>query len=171
MKEIQLTQGKVALVDDEDFEYLNQFKWHAHKSRSTYYAKGYDKNTNKKIIMHRHILGLTNSKIFGDHKDGDGLNNQRTNIRIATPSQNQKNKKPSGISKYIGVSFHTSKSKYFSKKENIIKEYSNTGWMASITINGKFTYLGKFDSEIEAAKEYNKAAEKHHGEFARLNII
>ena len=132
MKEIKLTQGKVALVDDEDFDFLNQWKWCAHKDGNNFYAVRVDYSNgraNKKFLsMHRVLLGLTDPKIFPDHKDGDGLNNQRYNLRIATPSQNVINSKTSGKDKtsiYRGVSFFTPKtispltanlSKVFSKE-------------------------------------------------------
>lgn len=158
MKQIPLTQGQFALVDDEDFEYLNQFKWYADKRSHTYYANThiYKNQKNTVVSMHRIILGLTDSKIQGDHKDKNGLNNQRYNLRVCTCAQNQRNKKAreGGSSKYIGVHWH--------KKGN--------KWQSRIKMDGNQISLGLFTDEIEAAKAYDKAAKFYHQEFASLNF-
>jgi len=160
MKQIPLTQGKFALVDDEDFEYLNQFKWYAIKCDKTYYVcrKVYDKETKKgkNLLMHRFVLGLTDPKIQGDHIDWNGLNNQRYNLRICSCAQNQRNKKArkGGSSKYIGVHWHKGGNK----------------WQSRIKMDGNHISLGLFTDEIEAAKAYDKAAKFYHGEFASLNF-
>ena len=161
MKEIKLTQGKVALVDDEDFEYLSQWKWYASKDDHRFYARTSirvcETGRQATVRMHRHILSLNNSKFLVDHRDGNGLNNQKSNLRVATPSQNAANKSSiqNGYSKYLGISWH--------KK---IKR-----WEARISKNNKSHYLGVFKTEIEAAIAYNNAATKLHGEFANLNKI
>lgn len=161
MKEIKLTQGKVALVDDEDFEYLNQFKWCAVISKNTFYAirsgskkRGEEPRTN--IKMHRAILKLTNPKNICDHKDNNGLNNQKSNLRIATPLQNQMNSTPrkNAISKYKGVTFKKSKNR----------------WEARIMLNGKNINIGTFKDEIECAKAYDKKAKELFKEFAYINF-
>lgn len=107
--------------------------------------------------MHRAILGI-NSKTKVDHKDGDGLNNQRQNIRVATTSQNggnrRKQAKPTS-SKFKGVCWH--------KRDKV--------WQVMIMANGKYTYVGFFQSEVEAAMAYNKAATSLFGEFAHLNEV
>src|SRR6185369_4370410 len=94
MKEIQLTQGKVALVDDEDYEGLSAFTWHAYCNQNGgWYARSSSlsrKNGGKHLWMHRLILNCPNGKQV-DHKDGDGLNNQRYNLREATQAQNMYN--------------------------------------------------------------------------------
>ena len=162
MKEIKLTQGKVALVDDEDFEYLNQWKWCAHKAGNTFYAvrevriEGREYN----LSMHRLLLRLKKGdKPVVDHIDRDGLNNQRSNIRVCTTSQNMRNVKKFGegsYSEYKGVTLN--------KRVN--------RWHARIRIApGERLYLGSFDSDVQAALAYNEAAKKYHGEFACLNII
>lgn len=161
MKEIKLTQGKVALVDDEDFEYLNQFKWYANKSYTTetYYAERTAIISGKKINirMHRVILGIKNGKIRVDHKDRNGLNNQKENIRTCNASENGGNRKASknSTSKYLGVSWDKNRQK----------------WRSTIMKNRKQIPLGRFDSEIDAAIAYNLEAVRVHGEFANLNLI
>jgi len=155
MKEILLTQNKVALVDDEDYEYLNQWNWYALKNRNTYYAQR-TKTINGKecaIKMHRIIMN-TPDDLEVDHIDHNGLNCQKYNMRNCTFEQNRKNRNHCGKSKYKGVSF-TSYNKPFSR----------------IKVNGKLIHLGVFDSEINAAKAYNEAAKKYYGEYANLNII
>lgn len=156
MKQIQLTQGKVALVDDVDYERLNQHRWCAKKSGATWYAVRMVGKDGKQmtLYMHREILGLT-ANIETDHKDGDGLNNQRHNLRLATTAQNQRNqKKQKGTSQYKGVYWYQGKTK----------------WCAQIWIAKKRVSLGIFLSEIDAAKAYDNAAIKHFGEFARTNF-
>ena len=157
MKEIILTQGKVVQVDDEDFEYLNQFKWHAIKCHKTFYAaKYFNSNKNcRKTFMHRLIMNIPQG-LENDHIDHDGLNNQKNNLRICTKDQNNRNRTPKGMSKYLGV--------YFDFYKN--KKYIN----ASIRTNGKKIYLGRFKTEEDAAKKYDKAALYFHGEFANLNF-
>lgn len=159
MKEIILTQGKVALVDDEDFEELNKYKWYAYKSRNTFYAgRKLRLGVNKKriVIMHRELLGLKDSKLKGDHIDHNGLNNQKYNLRIATNAENCKNQMPrKGFSsKYKGVCWH--------KRDKM--------WNANIRINERQKHLGYFDNEIEAAKAYDAMAKLHFREFACLNF-
>ena len=155
MKEIQLTQGKVALVDDEDFDRVSQFKWFADKHNHSFYAcrKGCRVNGKQKTIsMHGFIL---NGKWI-DHRDGDGLNNQKSNLRFCNNQQNQMNTRPqiNNSSKYKGV--------YYFKRDNRFK--------SQVWFNGKSYYVGTFDSEIEAAKAYDKKALELFGEFARLNF-
>lgn len=153
MKEIPLTQGKVALVDDEDYDWLNQWKWYAAKTPTTYYAtRGYFKQGKRHgVVMHRLILNVP-SGLGTDHKDRNGLNNQRSNLRIATIRQNSRNRKRNNGKRYIGVFFKSGK------------------YEASLTTDCKTYYLGRFVSEIEAAKAYDEMAKKMYGEFANLNF-
>lgn len=152
-KQIQLTQGQVAIVDDEDFALVYGRKWYAHKNKNTYYAKTWVAGENKTISMHRLILG--NSELVTDHIDGDGLNNTRKNLRRCTRQQNGRNQVvrtyPGKASRYKGV-------------------FLDRKWKAQITVNGKYKFLGRFENEIDAAHAYDKAAKELFGEFARLNF-
>lgn len=158
MKTIQLTKGKVALVDDEDYDYLNQWKWFCRTPKNNNYAvRGVFNGKNMSIIhMHRIIMNITDSNMVVDHIDHDGLNNQKCNLRIASKKQNQANRRSSkkSKSKYLGV--------YWNK--NINK------WYAQLGNNKKKTYLGSFNSEEDAAKAYDKAAQNEYKEFANLNF-
>ncbi len=162
MKEIQLTQGKVALVDDEDYEYLNQYKWYANKNANTFYAVrnlSINKKNDSKIFMHRFITNNMNPKMHTDHFNGNGLDNRKINLRICTNSQNAMNqtKQINNTSGYKGVTY--------------FKNTSNKKWMAAITVNKKRFYLGVYIDIKDAARAYNEAAIKLYGEFAKLNEI
>lgn len=160
--EIVLTQGKTTVIDDSDYNLIKMHKWCAWMSKcGVWYAVTNDKfNNRKQIKMHRLLLGLTDSNILADHIDGDGLNNQRYNLRIATRHQNNLNKKSqcNSTSKYLGV--------YVTKR----KSDGVNRYLSQIKINGKSTHLGTFDTEFQAALEYDKMAKIHFGEFARLNF-
>lgn len=156
MKEIQLTTGKVALVDDDDYEYLNQFKWYIMKNRNRYYAmkKIYQNGQQTAMLMHRLIMN-TPSGMDTDHIDMNGLNNQKSNLRVCTRSQNMynTNKNTNTSSKYRGVYL-----------------LGPNRWQVKISVNHKSIYLGMYKTEIEAAIKYDEAAIKNRGEFARLNF-
>jgi hypothetical protein len=158
MKEIKLTQGQVALVDDEDYEKLSSYKWYANKRGSTYYAMRNSKSKPRTVIyMHRFVLGLKERDVLCDHKDLNGLNNQKYNLRTATHSENlcNRNSRKNSSSKYLGVSLSKNKNK----------------WRCHVVKNGSTAYLGYFENEIDAALAYNEAAQKVHGEFTNLNIL
>jgi hypothetical protein len=156
MKTIQLTQGKVALVDDEDYNKVIQFKWFAQKgSNHNFYAlnRGVGSHSTRKFTsMHRLIMSAPKDMQV-DHIDHNGLNNQKSNLRICTCQQNQTNKTSFGKSKYRGVFFD----------EGRIR--------CAIKINGRYKYLkGSFKTEEAAAKAYDELAMEYHGEFANLNF-
>lgn len=155
-KLIKLTQGKFAIVDDEDYEWLKGFKWHVHNDPRNCYARTSERVNGKVVntLMHRLILDAKRGDDV-DHENHNGLDNRRMKIRIATKSQNNRNRIPnrSGSSKYKGVCFHKKAGK----------------WMAGITINYHNIYLGIYHDETKAAKAYDAAAMKHFGEFAMTN--
>lgn len=150
MKEIKLTQGKVALVDDEDYEYLSQWSWVAIKNRNTFYAQ---RGWRPIIKMHRFIMNPPNDMQI-DHIDHNGLNNQKINLRVCTSAQNKMNRRPSGESKYLGVT----------------REGKSNKWSATISHNNQYIHLGAFKTQEEAAIAYDSAAKIYHGEFANLNF-
>lgn len=155
MKEIPLTQGKVALVDDCDFERLSRFRWYAACNHGYgWYAVRCVKR--KHVYMHCEILNVQRG-IRVDHKDGNGLHNWRNNLRPATSAQNMSNrgKQIDNTSGYKGVTW--------SKDRSV--------WIAKIGVNGKSKYLGWFDDTESAARAYNDAALMYHREFAKLNEI
>ena len=161
MKEISLTQGKVALVDDADYEWLNQWKWYASSIQSSYSCRFYAKRRVRKGVleyMHRLILELQrNDNREVDHIDGNGLNNQRSNLRVCTHKQNRQSsrKRKIGASRYKGVCWNRRRHK----------------WCSYIYVNEKLIHLGYFDSETDAALAYNHAALNHFGKFALLNTL
>ena len=158
-KEIQLSQGKVAIVDDEDFEYLNQWKWHVIKSDNIFYAKRNIKRyTGKQTQISMHRLIMNPDKYMKiDHIDRDGLNNQKNNLRICTNSQNCMNRilHSNNKSGFKGV--------YFCKQHNKFR--------ARVCINKINKHIGLYIDAKDAARAYNAAAIKYHGEFANLNKI
>ena len=157
MKEIPLTQGKVAIVDDEDYEWLSKWKWCALKrvlKRGIQWyairqeAKCSFREKARMVIMHREILGLSETKIFGDHKNHNGLDNRRENLRSATPKQNAGNtrKRPGGTSRFKGVSW--------------CRTYEQ--WC--VKVGSKF--IGRYDTEEEAGKASEEAHKARYGEYA-----
>jgi hypothetical protein len=160
VKEIKLSQtgknkGKyVALVDDWNYEWLNQWKWTALKNEKRYYVQRNIRINDRHTVlkMHRLIMN-TPDYLEVDHIDGNGLNCQEYNMRNCTHRENTINRKPSGRSKYLGVTIN--KGGYILAQ---IKEY------------GKVYNLGSFKTEELAALAYDKAAKKIHGEFANLNF-
>ena len=160
MKYIELTQGKTAIVDDEDFEYLSQWKWYATADgyavrNQTYIASdGYKKQ--RRVSMHRDIMG--NPKGYTvDHANRDKADNRKENLRTATNTENLRNQGPrkNNSGKYKGVT----------------KASSCKNWSAAIFNSGKRLHLGHFATQEQAALAYNEAAKKYHGEFAYINEV
>lgn len=169
MKIIKATNGEDILVDDRDYEFLNKYNWYikANKSGNKYAVTGHSL-----MLMHRMIYGLKDSKVLIDHKDRDGLNNQRSNLRLATHSTNAMNKLANGEVKYKGVCIQRSKQKYFHKGSGEWREANTSDKIrARIKVNGKTKDLGSFKTIEDAALAYNEAAIIYHGEFAILNQI
>jgi AP2 domain len=158
MKPISLTQGQVAIVDDEDFDELSKFKWFAIWKTDTqsFYARRtitlYEKKRSAEY-MHRRILGLSHGdRRHGDHRNHDTLDNRRCNLRIATRPQSVWNsrKRSDNSSGFKGV--------------HRVKNWSK--WRARITINGIRTHLGYFSTADQAHEAYRAVSENNHGEFS-----
>lgn len=159
MREIELTQNKVALVDDEDFARINQYKWYVVCTCNYWRAVRTIKKLNGKQIMqfmHRFIMNFPKGLLI-DHKNHNTLDNRKSNLRICTCAENNMNKLPfkrKTTSKYKGVYWDRGRKK----------------WRAHIRPNNKHLNLGRFINEISAAFAYDKAAKKYYGEFAYLNF-
>ena len=156
-KKIELTKGKFTLIDDTDYEYLNQWRWYAWKNGNAFYAARMEgkRPFRKMILMHREIMKTPNRMVV-DHVDMDGLNNTRTNLRNCTSSQNMRNTKvhSNNSSGYKGV--------YWDKLVG--------KWHAQISIDYKTIYIGIYDTIEDAARARDEAAKQYHGEFAVLNF-
>ena len=163
MKQIPLNtktfKGHYTLVDDEDYEWLSQWRW------STT-SNGYVRRAGLKcegsfwrrhIRMHRQIMGVMSVKTHVDHINHNPLDNRRCNLRVCTAAQNQANEKLSvnSVSGYKGVCWHRVAGK----------------WRATIHVNKKSIHLGLFVNKTDAVCAYNKAAKKHFGVFALLNEV
>ena len=159
MKEIKLTNGGVTLVDDSDYEELNQYKWFAHKERDTAYVLRYQYNGFRqygRVLMHRQILNPEKSDDV-DHVNGDGLDNQRSNIRVCSRQQNLENQRlrSDNTSGFKGVSLCN----------------KNRAWRATVNLNGKQVHVGCYPTKEAAAQAYNHKAIELFGQFARSNAI
>jgi len=150
-REIPLTQGLVALVDHADYEAVANYRWCAlYSGRTVYAARGVRRGKKTTTVyLHRFILGISSSRIHVDHKDHNGLNCCRSNLRTATVSQNAANsrKRLSGSSGFKGVHRH------------------RDGWQSTITVNRKRYYLGLFKDKREAFRAYTNAARNLFGQY------
>lgn len=151
-KLIPLTQGHFAILDADDYEHLNRYKWHVTKNGRTFYA--IRTQHGKNIKMHREILNAPPT-MHCDHINHNGLDNRKANLRLCTPQQNSFNKRPRPgcTSKYKGV--------YWS--------YGKKKWGAEIEHNGQKIHIGYYDYEPDAAIAYDDYAIELFGEFAWLN--
>lgn len=158
MIEIPLTQGQVALIDDEDYKLVSQYKWHARWDKHT---KSYYAATNVKkedggrttLKMHRLIMNAEKGKQV-DHINHNTLDNRKENLRLCTNSQNQHNqgKRINNTSGLKGISWYKRDEK----------------WRARIELNGRAIHLGYFATKEDAYEAYCKAALELHGEFAKV---
>lgn len=152
---IPLTQGKFALIDEDDFEIVSRHKWslavrtESHSKRE--YAQAFVDG--KMVLMHRLIIGANPGEIV-DHVCGDGLDNRRSNLRKATPSENNQNQPMQGHNPwgFKGVSPNKNR------------------WRARIRLNGNEIHLGTFDTREQAAHAYDDAARQLYGQFGRFNF-
>jgi hypothetical protein len=168
VKEIPLTRGYVAFVDEADYErVMAAGPWHARVNKQTgmvyarhnSYIKGSKPHKYVAALMHRLLLGLTDPKIDVDHRNRYGLDNQRHNLRVSTRSQNRANSNKQGrhgqySSRHKGVSWLARLNK----------------WQAYISANGRRIHLGVFTKELDAARAYDAAARKHFGDHAKCNL-
>ena len=156
MQQIELTQGQYAIVDDDDYDEINQFNWcfsHGYAVRAVTISKG----KRKWQRMHRLVTNCS-ADMEVDHANHDKLDNRKSNLRVCSRSENNHNQQILTYAKssvYKGVSF-----------------YKRIGkWQAQIKLNNKNKSLGYFTNEIDAAIAYNVAAIELFGEFALLNVI
>jgi len=159
-RRIRLTQGKYANVDPDDYHKLAKYKWHAAKRGRTFYVERVIRAKNGKqlsIAMHRQVI-IVPDNLFVDHINHNGLDNRKANLRPATLIQNVRNR-----AKYNNRA-------YGSKYKGVIWHKEHKLWQAQIRVNRKPIFLGSFKNELQAAKAYDKAAKKYHGEFAALNF-
>ena len=160
MRKIPLTQGQVALVDDEDSEWLNQWKWcaHWHAAGQCWYAvRGtWRDGKHHLVLMHRQIMGSQKGHRT-DHMNHHTLDNQKENLRVCNNSQNQGNRRKDtkSAAPYKGICWYKSRSK----------------WVAGISVNNKRVNLGYYATAIEAARAYDEAAKAHFGSFALINGV
>ena|SRR3990167_1812801 len=144
------------LIDDEDFPIISKYKWFAfHSGKRLKYALSTSRSfSGEKIFMHRLILGFPEKQI--DHINCDGLDNRKSNLRLCTSQQNKWNqrKREIGSSRFRGVR----------------KSSKSNSWQAGITVSYKRMHLGSYKSEEDAARVYDRAANKYYGEFAYLNF-
>lgn len=154
MPKIELTQGKFAVVDLDDYAALSKFNWFAKKNGHAWYAARMPSRADgqrKHILMHRVILKMRGDAHV-DHKNNDGLDNRKANLRKCTGAENQRNKRypdrglPRGVCRLRG------------------------GFQAQISVDGRLKYLGVFRVVADAARAYDEASLKYHGEFGVRNV-
>ena len=151
MREIQLTQGRITFVDDDDFEDLNKNTWGVTKGAVDRVI--WDSGNRRHEVMSRRIMKCPPDRVV-DHIDGNPLNNQRSNLRICIPSENQRNRRMPSIntSGFKGVTWHKQCQK----------------WQSQIGHYNKNYHLGLFDTKEEAYEAYKRKSKELHGEYAKI---
>lgn len=159
-RRISLTKGKYAILDPDDFAWLNKHKWHISTGGGTFYAVRTTRLQNRKrlvIKMHRQVLKVPHH-LFVDHINHNGLDNRKANLRPATCKENNRSRRKVRLnsfhSKYKGLTWY--------KREK--------RWAVRIMADRKSIFLGFFQNETDAARAYDNAAKKYHGDFAALNF-
>jgi hypothetical protein len=150
---IPLSKGKFAIVDEGEYERLNKMRWYVQQSNGLY---AICRREGKTLWMHRWIMNAPGDMKV-DHRNNNGLDNRRENLRLASNGENNKNRrkmKGHWTSKYKGV--------FWDKKRR--------RWLSRINVNGRLIHIGSFETEVAAAKAYDAAAKKYHGEFACVNF-
>jgi hypothetical protein len=149
--------NKFIRIDTDDLNKIKKFNWVIHPKDKKFYisTKMKIKGKQKNIQLHRFIMNIYNPNIFVDHKNGNTFDVRKSNLRFCNQYQNRHNSKirKDNSSGYKGVYWHK----------------NNNKWCCRIGCNNRKIFLGYFDNKIDAAKTYNKAALKYHGEFARIN--
>jgi hypothetical protein len=156
MKEIPLTKGKVALIDDEDLQRVNQLNWYCNEYGYAIHRNGPKSKHPGTIRMHRLIMHAP-SNMEVDHIDGNPLNNQKSNLRLCLHQQNGRNmkkwRKPT-TSPFKGVHWNSLR----------------RTWNVQIKVNYQVIHIGVFDCPVRAAEAYDDAAKRYFGNFAKLNF-
>lgn len=161
MKHIDISTPKhpntFALVDDEDFDKLNQYKWSAYRVGKSVYAVRNDYLHGKRalVLLHRSITNVIQGKEV-DHINHNGLDNQKLNLRVCTRAENSRNQQIKDVNS--------------SGFKGVCWDKQNTKWVAKIQIDGKVINIGRFFCLVKAARAYDEAARKYHGDFACLNF-
>lgn len=155
MAELELSRGKVAIIDDEDLERLSEWKWSYHALGYAYRMIGPGK-ARKAIYLHRFLAGVSGKDV--DHINGNGLDNRKINLRTATRAENLRNAGKRNM-------------KTSSRFKGVCWDKKNKKWISSITKARRNIYLGYFLSEEDAARAYNDAAFSLFGEFAKPNEL
>ncbi len=158
-RRIDIGEGQYTIVEPRDYYWIGKYKWILMGTKYNLYAVREAKigpKETKRVYLHREIMKFPKRK-FVDHRNGDGLDNRRENLRLATQAQNNYNRRKTSkktLSQFRGISF----------------DKNSPAWVGCIHYKGKRINLGRFKNEIDAAHAYDRAAKKYHKDFAKLNF-